>query len=149
MRLGKTNLRSPSPTGSFNPIYGTTKNPLDITRRPGGSSAGSAAALAAGYVPLELGSDSAVPSGYRRIRAASSPTSRLPVWSRTRPCAAALVGVGDRSDKWTGVCGRSARTAADLSLALDALVGADEPEAPLTVVRFTGARRSPEETFVS
>ena len=45
-----------SPTGSTtNPIYGTTNNPYDIERTPGGSSGG--AALAAGYVALEAGSD--------------------------------------------------------------------------------------------
>jgi amidase len=56
--LGKTNL----PLGladwqSYNDIYGTTNNPWDLARTPGGSSGGSAAALAAGYVALELGSD--------------------------------------------------------------------------------------------
>lgn len=42
---------------SFNTIYGTTNNPYDVTRVPGGSSGGSAAALAAGITPLEIGSD--------------------------------------------------------------------------------------------
>src|SRR5215472_4784693 len=56
--LGKTNV----PVGladwqSYNDIYGTTNNPFDLTRTPGGSSGGSSAALAAGYGPLSLGSD--------------------------------------------------------------------------------------------
>src|SRR5258705_6213361 len=42
---------------SYNEVYGTTNNPWDLTRTPGGSSGGAAAALAAGFVPLELGSD--------------------------------------------------------------------------------------------
>src|SRR2546421_10640815 len=42
---------------SFNAIYGTTNNPWDVTRAPGGSSGGSAAALAAGLTGLEAGSD--------------------------------------------------------------------------------------------
>jgi len=55
---GKTNV----PYGladwqSFNAIYGTTNNPWDITRVPGGSSGGSAAALATGMSSLEFGSD--------------------------------------------------------------------------------------------
>ena len=42
---------------SYNEIYGTTNNPFDLGRTPGGSSGGSSAALAAGYGPLSLGSD--------------------------------------------------------------------------------------------
>lgn len=56
--LGKTN--APLLAGdvhTYNDIFGETKNPLDLERTPGGSSGGSAAALAAGFVPLELGSD--------------------------------------------------------------------------------------------
>ena len=58
MILGKTNV----PLGlgdwqSYNAIYGMTNNPFDLGRTPGGSSGGSAAALAAGYGPLSLGSD--------------------------------------------------------------------------------------------
>jgi len=56
--LGKTNV----PLGlgdfqSYNDIYGTTNNPWDISRSPGGSSGGSAAALAAGFGSLSFGSD--------------------------------------------------------------------------------------------
>jgi amidase len=56
--LGKTNV----PVGladwqSFNPLYGRTNNPFDILRTPGGSSGGSAAAVAAGMTSIELGSD--------------------------------------------------------------------------------------------
>lgn len=42
---------------SYNEIYGTTNNPWDVTRTPGGSSGGSAAALAAGFAYLSAGSD--------------------------------------------------------------------------------------------
>src|SRR5690606_37245760 len=42
---------------SFNDVYGTTNNPHDVSRTCGGSSGGSAAALAMGFTPIELGSD--------------------------------------------------------------------------------------------
>ncbi|HEX2592446.1 MAG TPA: amidase family protein [Rhizomicrobium sp.] len=55
---GKTNV--PFMLGdlqTYNAIYGTTNNPYDVTKGPGGSSGGSAAALATGVTPLEIGSD--------------------------------------------------------------------------------------------
>ena len=69
--IGKTNV----PLGltdwqSYNEIYGTTNNPWDLGRTPGGSSGGAAAALAAGFVPLELGSDIA---GSLRARVSHAP----------------------------------------------------------------------------
>ena len=42
---------------SYNEVFGTTCNPWDVERTPGGSSGGSAAALAARFTPLEIGSD--------------------------------------------------------------------------------------------
>jgi amidase len=56
--FGKTNVPfHASDVQTYNEIYGTTNNPWDLSRTPGGSSGGSAAALAAGFTPLELGSD--------------------------------------------------------------------------------------------
>ena len=56
--FGKTNVpRSLADFQSFNDIYGTTNNPWHLESTPGGSSGGSAAALAAGLTGLEAGSD--------------------------------------------------------------------------------------------
>ena len=56
--LGKTNVPLMlQDWQSFNEIYGTTNNPWDHGRTPGGSSGGSAAALASGFGALSIGSD--------------------------------------------------------------------------------------------
>ncbi|HVP84514.1 MAG TPA: amidase family protein [Rhizomicrobium sp.] len=55
---GKTNVPFMlSDFQSYNDIYGTTNNPYDTSRVPGGSSGGAAAALATGITSLEIGSD--------------------------------------------------------------------------------------------
>lgn len=56
--MGKTNLaKYQCDWECHNPVYGRTANPYDVTKSPGGSSGGSAAALAAGFSAIELGSD--------------------------------------------------------------------------------------------
>lgn len=129
--LGKTNLAiAIADWQSYNAIYNTTNNPWDLTRTPGGSSGGSAAALAAGYVALELGSDV---SGSIRVPAhfcgvfGHKPTSDLvPQRGHAPPRSQPL-----QTDLTSGlgVCGPMARSAADLALALDILAGPDEIQA--------------------
>ncbi|HYA99106.1 MAG TPA: amidase family protein, partial [Ktedonobacteraceae bacterium] len=66
--MGKTNV--PPYTRDWqadNPVFGRTNNPWDLSRTPGGSTGGGAAALAAGLTPLEFGSDN---GGSIRIPAA-------------------------------------------------------------------------------
>ncbi|HXA11144.1 MAG TPA: amidase family protein, partial [Mycobacterium sp.] len=120
--FGKTN--TPALAGdwqTFNPIFGTTNNPWDIARTTGGSSGGSAAAVATGMTALELGSDIGgsirVPShwcgvcGHKPSWGIISQRGHLP------PAPGALSG-GDLS-----VVGPLARDVEDLELALDVVAG--------------------------
>jgi amidase len=124
--IGKTNV----PTGlsdwqSYNDIYGTTNNPWDVGRTPGGSSGGSAAALAAGFVSLELGSDIGgslrAPAHYCGIYAHKPSLDLVPQRGAGFPGSPAIPVRGDMS-----VAGPMARSAADLALELDVLAGPDE-----------------------
>ncbi|WP_245266445.1 amidase [Bradyrhizobium sp. WSM1743] len=129
--LGKTNIAlSIADWQSSNPIYGTTNNPWDLKRSPGGSSGGSAAALAAGYVPLELGSDLSaslrVPAHLCGVFAHKPTFNLVPQRGHAPPRSPAL---GTDLTNGMGVCGPMARTAADLSLALDVIAGPDDYEA--------------------
>ena len=124
--LGKTNVPlNLADWQSFNEVYGTTNNPWDLSRTPGGSSGGSAAALAAGFVPLELGSDI---GGSLRAPAhfcgvfSHKPTLDLVPQRGSGPPQAPVVPV--RGD--LAVCGPMARSAADLALELKVLAGPDE-----------------------
>ena len=108
---------------SFNDIYGTTNNPWDLTRTPGGSSGGSAAALAAGLSYLSAGSDIGgslrVPAGFCGIY---SHKPSLDLVSLTGHLPGGTAGVHGFS---TGlaVAGPMARSAADLMEALTVLGG--------------------------
>jgi aspartyl-tRNA(Asn)/glutamyl-tRNA(Gln) amidotransferase subunit A len=76
--IGWTNLPEFAWRGSTdNPLFGETRNPWDLTRTPGGSTGGGAAAVAAGLAPLALGSDGAGSrSASPPASAGSSATSR-------------------------------------------------------------------------
>ncbi|MDT7685007.1 MAG: amidase [Pseudonocardiales bacterium] len=124
--LGKTNV--PLALGdlqSYNDIYGTTRNPWDPTRTPGGSSGGSAAALAAGYGALSLGSDIAgslrAPAHYCGVYAHKPTFGLVPARGHTPPPAPPIAIERDLA-----VIGPMARSAADLSLLLDILAEPDE-----------------------
>ena len=113
---------------SYNEVYGTTNNPWDVTRTPGGSSGGSAAALAAGFVPLELGSDLGgslrVPAHFCGVFAHKPTHGLVPLRGSVPPGAPSLPVEIDLS-----VAGPMARSADDLALALDVLAGPDAPMA--------------------
>ncbi|MEZ5738265.1 MAG: amidase family protein [Burkholderiaceae bacterium] len=85
--FGKTNVPpNLADWQSSNPVYGRTSNPWDSTRTPGGSSGGSAAALAGGLVALEMGSDIGGRCACRRTAVVSLRTSPA---GGSCPCAAA------------------------------------------------------------
>ena len=131
---GKTNVPvALADWQSFNPVYGTSHNPWDLTRSPGGSSGGSAAALAAGLSMLELGSD--IGSSIRNPAHYCGVWGHKPTWGVVPMQGHELPGqVGvDAID--IGVGGPMARSAHDLTLALDVL------SSPLTA--FTPMGRSP------
>jgi amidase len=124
--VGKTNV----PVGladwqSYNAIYGVTNNPYDTARTPGGSSGGSAAALAAGYGPLSLGSDIGgslrVPAHYCGVYAHKPTLQLVPSRGHTPPPLPPLPVEQDLA-----VIGPMARSAADLALLLDVIAGPDE-----------------------
>jgi amidase len=126
--LGKTNV--PFGLGdwqSYNDIYGTTNNPHNLGRTPGGSSGGSAAALAAGYGALSLGSDLAgslrVPAFHCGIYAHKPTFALVPSRGHLPPPFPPLP-----SDRDLAVIGPMARSAADLSLLLDVIAGPDPLE---------------------
>ena len=127
--LGKTNV--PLSLGdwqSYNEIYGTTNNPYDLGRTPGGSSGGSSAALAAGYGALSLGSDIGgslrVPAFHCGVYAHKPTFALAPSRGHTPPPFQPLP-----LDRDLAVIGPMARSAADLSLLLDTIAGPDPMEA--------------------
>ncbi|MFU8803539.1 MAG: amidase, partial [Bradymonadaceae bacterium] len=124
--LGKTNTPEFGLMGVTEPeAFGPTRNPWNLGHTPGGSSGGSAAAVAAGYVPLASASDG---GGSIRIPAAAcglfgiKPSrGRVPVG----PC---------RADVWdgAGVSGVISRSVRDSAAMLDATAG-HEPGAPYDI----------------
>ena len=138
--MGKTNVpQMLADWQSANPVYGRTNNPWDVTRTPGGSTGGGAAALAAGLTSLEFGSDIGgsirVPAafcgvyGHRPSETAMPRSGQFPM--PPMPNAAVVMGVQ----------GPMARSAADLELALDVAAGAEVGEDVAWRLTLPPARR--------
>jgi amidase len=124
--LGKTNV----PLGlgdwqSYNDIYGTTNNPFHLGRTPGGSSGGSAAALAAGYGPISLGSDIGgslrSPAHFCGVYAHKPTYALVPSRGHTPPSIPPLP-----LEPELAVIGPMSRSAGDLSDLLDVIAVPDE-----------------------
>jgi amidase len=120
--VGKTN--TPEFTWSdqtVNDVFGRTNNPWDLARSPGGSSGGSAAIVAVGASPLDIGSDTAdsirIPSHYCGV-AGIKPTQGRVSRAGHNPAFHGIVG------SWTQL-GPIARSVADLELALSIIAGPD------------------------
>jgi amidase len=141
--LGKTNLAMMlADWQCANPVYGVTKNPWDLERTPGGSSGGGAAALAAGFTPLEFGSDLAAslraPPAFCGVYAHKPSFDLVPTRGLAPPGAPTL-SVTPIIDM--AVVGPMARTASDLALALDCTAGPDEHEATAWRLELPAPRR--------
>lgn len=133
--MGKTNV--PAYSGdwqTYNGIYGTTNNPWDTSRTPGGSSGGAAAAVAAGLTPAEIGSDIGgsirLPAHFCGIWGLKASYGTVPMRGHMPPAphGEALVDLA--------AGGPLARSPEDLAILLDVLAGeaddAEFPRPPLT-----------------
>lgn len=127
--LGATNVPLFLMDGqAFNDIYGTSNNPWDLTRTPGGSSGGTAASLAAGTTFLSIGSDIGgsirTPAsfcgiyGHKPTLDIMDITGHLPGGAYSAPGFTTLLATG----------GPMARTASDLEAALRVLAGPEPPD---------------------
>ena len=127
--FGKTNVPVDlADWQSYNPVYGTTSNPWNLAHTPGGSSGGSAAALAAGFCGLEIGSDIGgsirVPAHYCGV------FGHKPTWTLCSNYTDYETSQAAPTD--IAVIGPLARSADDLAVAMGLLAGPDPEETGLT-----------------
>jgi amidase len=116
--LGKTNTPEfAAGSHTFNPVFGLTRNPYDLSRSAGGSSGGAAAALACGMAPVADGSDMGGslrnPASFCNVVGLRPSPGRVPTWPA--PAAWATMAVQ----------GPMARTVADTAFLLSAMAGPD------------------------
>lgn len=125
--LGKTNVPEFGYSGvGHNPVFPTTRNPWNTDLTPGGSSAGSGAAVASGMGPFAIGSDGGgsvrIPSAHSGLYGMKASMGRVPLYP------------GVKDERYPGVSsweslehiGPMARTVADAALMLSIIAGPDD-----------------------
>ena len=125
--LGKTNVPEFGYSGvGHNPVFETTRNPWNTALTPGGSSAGSGAAVATGMGPFAIGSDGGgsirIPAAHSGVYGIKASMGRVPLY----PCSRDERYPGVSS--WEGIehIGPLSRTVADSALMLSVIVGPDD-----------------------
>jgi len=136
--FGKTNVPEMAiPYETDNPVFGRTNNPHDLSRTPGGSSGGEAAAIAAGLSPAGIGSDLAgsirVPAHFCGI-AGLKPTSGSVPMDGHLPLATGSLSLG-------ASIGPMARRVADLALLFSVIAAKPEARFPGEAVNELGSTR--------
>jgi amidase len=116
--IGKTNVPEFGlGSHSFNPVFGDTRNPYDLSKTAGGSSGGAGASLASGMLPIADGSDMGGslrnPGNFNNVVGFRPSSGLVPKWPNSMP--------------WIplSVKGPLARTVADVALMLQAMAGPD------------------------
>jgi aspartyl-tRNA(Asn)/glutamyl-tRNA(Gln) amidotransferase subunit A len=125
--LGKTNVPEFGYSGvGHNPVFPTTRNPWNTDLTPGGSSAGSGAAVASGVGPVSLGSDGGgsvrIPSSFCGLYGLKASMGRVPLYP------------GVKDERYPGVSsweslehiGPMSRTVADSALLMSVIAGPDD-----------------------
>ncbi|HUG14545.1 MAG TPA: amidase [Thermomicrobiales bacterium] len=125
LRIGKTNVPEwAAGSHTFNPVFGATLNPYDITKSCGGSSGGAAVCLATGMLPIADGSDLGGslrnPGNFNNVVGFRPSPGRVPGW----PSRMAWQSMS--------VKGPLARTVQDVALLFSVLAGPD-PRAPFAL----------------
>ncbi|MBF6598938.1 MAG: amidase [Dehalococcoidia bacterium] len=139
--FGKTNLPAfAADFQSYNDVFGTTNNPWDLSRVPGGSSGGSAAALAAGLTGFEAGSD--IGGSIRNPAHYCGVYGHKPTFGLI-PKRGHIPGMpGSLSAADISVLGPMGRSADDLDLGMDVLAGPDDAGAVAWKLRLPPPRRT-------
>ncbi|MCP5056303.1 MAG: amidase [bacterium] len=130
---------------SYNDVYGTTNNPWNTERGPGGSSGGSAASLAAGFTPLELGSD--IGGSIRNPAHFCGVYGHKPSYGIVSGRGHVPGPPGQRSRADLAVLGPLARAADDLALAMDVLSGPFKEDATAWRLELPAPRHQRLEDF--
>ncbi len=123
---------------SFNDIYGTTNNPWDVTRSPGGSSGGAAVALSTGMSALEIGSD--IGASIRNPAHYCGVYGHKPTWGVVPYRGHYLPGVVHPTD--ISVAGPLARSARDLGAMMRLLAGSDSTDARAITIKLPQAKQT-------